>query len=255
MALPSRIAIVSCLSLLSCGQTQDAKPPLASGGAPNAAAGSAGSVSAAGDGGGALPADAGRGGETAAAGAAADAGGSAADAGSAAAAAGSGTEEGGSGGEEGSYVQKILDTYRTFTPQTPEPVDVSGYIFGLCRLPTLREKEFQASIHGDGRYLQDWANALAVQGIATRGAPPFPAGAVIVKEKYAGPQAAQPDLVAIGLMIKREAGFDSANGDWDYAYYEPALGIVQSAEQSTYCANCHAGASATDFVFIDGLKP
>jgi len=254
MALSSRIAIVSWLSLLGCGQTQDAKPPLASGGAPYAAAGSAGSVSAAGDSGGAPLADAGRGGATAAGGAAAEAAGSAADAGSAAAAAG-GAGEGGAGGEEGSYVQKILDTYRTFTPQTPEPVDVSGYIFGLCRLPTLREKEFQASIHGDGRYLQDWANALAVQGIATRGAPPFPAGAVIVKEKYAGPQAAQPDLVAIGLMIKREAGFDSANGDWDYAYYEPALGIVQSAEQSTYCANCHAGASATDFVFIDGLKP
>lgn len=78
---------------------------------------------------------------------------------------------------------------------------------------------------------------------------------MIVKEKYAGPAAAQSELVAIGLMIKRKSGFDSAHGDWDYAYYEPALGIVQTPEQSAYCANCHAGAVATDLVFVDGLKP
>jgi hypothetical protein len=152
-------------------------------------------------------------------------------------------------------VQVILDSYRGFAAQTPAPVSVSGYIFGLCRLPTLRETEFEASIHGDGRYLQDWANAFAGQGIARQGEPAFPAGAVIVKEKYAGPRAAEPDLVAIALMIKHAAGFDPAHGDWEYAYYEPALGIVQSAEQTAYCAKCHAGAAATDFVYVDGLSP
>jgi len=151
-------------------------------------------------------------------------------------------------------LQSILDDYHSFAPQTPEPVSVSGYIFGLCRSPTLPETEFLQSIHGDGRYLQDWANPLAAQALVSH-APTFPAGAVIVKEKYAGPKAVKPDLVAIGLMIKRAPGFDPAHGDWDYAYYEPALGIVQTEEQSTYCATCHAGAAATDFVYVDGLKP
>lgn len=152
-------------------------------------------------------------------------------------------------------VDTILNSYRAFTPVTAEPVNVSGYIFGLCRLPTLPENEFLASIHGDGRYLQDWANAGAQAGLRARGAPAFPVGSVIVKEKYAGAAATQADLVALGIMIKRDPGFDSAHGDWDYAYYEPALGVVQTTEQSSYCTACHAGASATDYVFVDGFQP
>jgi Cytochrome P460 len=147
----------------------------------------------------------------------------------------------------------ILKSYRTFAPQTPEPVSVSGYIFNLCRLPSLRENEFLASVHGDGRYLQDWANPAAEQGIRSRGAPAFPEGAVIVKEKYAGSGTDRAEPVALGIMIKQRPGFDTARGDWDYAYYEPALGMIRTAEQSTYCASCHAGAAATDYVFVDGL--
>jgi hypothetical protein len=173
--------------------------------------------------------------------------------------AGASDEAGGAGGAAGGSatldVATILNSYRSWEPQTPEPVNVSGYIFGLCRLPTLAEQVFLQSEHGDGRYLQDWANPAAVAGIAARGAPAFAAGSVIVKEKYAELPDSEADLVAIGLMIKREAGFNPAHGDWDYAYFEPALGVVQTEEQSTYCAGCHSGASATDHVYVDGLMP
>jgi hypothetical protein len=169
---------------------------------------------------------------------------------------------GGQGDEGGSPaaaapldIEAILKSYRTFSPLTPEPVDVSGYIFGLCRLPTLPENEFLASVHGDGRFLQDWANAAAQAGLQARGTPAFPVGAAIVKEKYAGAAASEADLVALGIMIKRDPGFDSAHGDWEYAYYEPALGVIRTTEQSSYCAACHAGASASDYVFVDGFQP
>jgi len=239
-----RIALASCLWLpVACGETAGSEPYPASGGAPGITAGSAhssaGSTAAgpAGSPSSEVGGGAGRA-NVAGSGGALSAGGTA-----------------GSGGAHPIGTQAILDNYRSFEPQSAAPVSVSGYLFGLCRMPTLRETEFLDSIHGDGRYLQDWANPLAEQGIATRGVPAFPVGAVIVKEKYAGPQAAEADLVAIGLMIKREAGFDSAHGDWDYAYYEPALGVVQTAEQTAYCSKCHAGAAATDFVYVDGLKP
>jgi hypothetical protein len=162
----------------------------------------------------------------------------------------------GAGGDSATLdMQTILDSYRSWAPQTAEPVNVSGYIFGLCRLPTLPEQAFAESEHGDGRYLQDWANPAAVAGIAARGTPAFAEGSVIVKEKYAELPESQPDLVAIGLMIKREAGFNPARGDWDYAYFEPELGVVQTEQQSAYCAGCHSGASATDHVYVDGLMP
>ena len=149
--------------------------------------------------------------------------------------------------------REIMDSYRTWEPQTPEPVAISAYIFLLCRLPTLAEQAFLESEHGDGRYLQDWANPEAVAGIARRGAPPFASGSVIVKEKYVA-SATGPELVAVAMMIKRERGFAPAHGDWDYAYYEPELGMIQTQAQSDYCSGCHVAASETDFVFVDGLQ-
>ena len=252
MLNPGRIVLASSLWLsLSCGQTQSSEPHAgASAGAPSAAAGSAGSSagstagSTASGAAGSTPTEEG-GADQGSAAAGGGGSGGAAEAGMAAAA----------GDADVSEVQMILDTYHSYAPQTPAPVNVSGYIFALCRLPTLRETEFEASIHGDGRYLQDWANELAGQGLAMQGEPEFPAGAVIVKEKYAGPQTAPADLVAIAMMIKRAAGFDPAHGDWDYAYYEPALGVVQTAEQTAYCAQCHSAAAATDYVYVEGLKP
>jgi Cytochrome P460 len=149
-----------------------------------------------------------------------------------------------------------MEEYHSYQPQTDKPEPVSAYIFGLCRLPTLKEQAFADSEHGDGRYLQDWANDLAVDGITRRGAPPFAPGAIIVKEKYVpGATAGQFELAALGFMIKREPGFAPAQQDWDFAYWEPELGVLSSAEQSTYCAGCHAGAAQTDSVFVDGLVP
>jgi hypothetical protein len=163
--------------------------------------------------------------------------------------------EGGSAAEASAIptVSEIMDSYRTWEPQTPEPMPISSYIFGLCRLPTLAEQEFAESEHGHERYLQDWANTEAVAGIARRGAPPFAPGSVIVKEKYVQ-SGTGPELVAVAMMIKREQGFAPAHGDWDYAYYEPQLGMIQTEAQSDYCSGCHVAASETDFVFVDGLQ-
>jgi len=245
MASPGRLAIATCMGLaLGCGQTSGSGSPVASGGAP---AGIGGHAAVAGSSAGGVAAAGNAVSELAGAG---QASGGNAGAGLAEAGAAGGDEP-----SERSDVQLILETYRSFEPRTPAPVSVSGYIFGLCRMPTLRETEFLASLHGDGRYLQDWANPLAAAALTSQAKGAFPVGAVIVKEKYAGPHAEPADVVALGLMIKRAAGFDAAHGDWDYAYYEPALGIIQNTEQTAYCAKCHAAAAATDFVYVDGFSP
>jgi hypothetical protein len=149
----------------------------------------------------------------------------------------------------------ILADYSAWQPQTTAPVNVSGYIFSLCRMPTLPEQTFAASEHGNFRYLQDWANPEAVAGIARRGNPSFSEGSIIVKEKYVPNLQGQLELVARGLMIKRGPGFDPTRADWDYAYWEPELGVLHTAEQSAYCGACHARTSGTDSVYVDGLRP
>ena len=35
-------------------------------------------------------------------------------------------------------LSEIMDSYRTWQPQSPEPLPISAYIFGLCRMPTLQ---------------------------------------------------------------------------------------------------------------------
>lgn len=77
-----------------------------------------------------------------------------------------------------------------------------------------------------------------------------------MKEKYIpGTTAGQFKLAALGFMIKHDAGFATTHGDWEYAYWEPELGVISTSEQSTYCAGCHASAAETDSVFVDGLVP
>lgn len=239
------VSLTSALWLVACGSSSS---PAEGTAGTSAAAGSSGGGGAASGGSGQKPSEPSAG-KSSTAGMSASAG-AANDAGAA--------SDGGAGGAPSGIpdIEVIMAEYHSYLPQTEKPEPVSAYIFGLCRLPTLPEKEFAESEHGDGRYLQDWANGLAVEGIARRGAHGFDPGSIIVKEKHiAVPSTDGFELAALGFMIKREPGFAPAHGDWEYAYWEAELGVIATAEQSSYCAGCHAGAAETNYVFVDGLKP
>ena len=133
------------------------------------------------------------------------------------------------------------------------PEAISQYIFALCRAPNLREQAFSMSEHGNELYLLDWANPLAKDAIARKGVPGFEPGAAIVKEKLVRNGDGGFELVALGIMLKREPSFDPARGDWDYAYWEKDAGIIRSTAQTEHCGGCHAGAADTDHVFMDAM--
>ena len=81
------------------------------------------------------------------------------------------------------------------------------------RAPSPAEMRFVDSVHGR-HALRDWANPAAATGIAARGANGFPLGATIVKEKFIfQPTDGAQVLAALGIMIKRGAGFDAAAGN------------------------------------------
>jgi hypothetical protein len=148
-------------------------------------------------------------------------------------------------------LEALLSQYREWQPRTPTPVNVSSDIFTLCRSPTLAENAFVDTEHGQGRMLMDWLNPTARAGFEAPGDQGFAPGAAIVKEKLSYRDGvAEPVLVAIGIMLKHEPGFDSEHGDWEFAYWEEAPGLIASPDQSAYCAACHAS-SLTDFVFLD----
>jgi hypothetical protein len=166
-----------------------------------------------------------------------------------------GAPEGGVGGQAGVNdtalsVERAIADYRTWQPRTAQPIAISAEIFSLCRLPTLPEQQFASSEHGQGRALLDWLTPGAAAGFAAQGAAPFSVGAAIVKEKLVT-SAAGYALAALGVMIKRPPGFDAAHGDWEFAYWEQAPGLLKGPDEAEYCGGCHAGPGATDFVFLD----
>jgi len=171
---------------------------------------------------------------------------------------GSPIETGGAASEPGGQtsvpevepLDALLADYENWARRTEQPVAASAEIFGLCRLPGLAESAFVASEHG-AMLLLDWLNAGARAGFDAQGSTAFVAGSAIVKEKLAYREGeAEPVLVAIGLMRKRESGFAPEHGDWEFGYWEEEPGLLQGPEASSYCAGCHAS-SPTDFVFMD----
>lgn len=112
--------------------------------------------------------------------------------------------------------------------------------------------------HGK-KWINVFVNSIGEEAMLTQKHPRFPQGTVIVKQKLAipatkGKTAApakpaphqQPELLTV--MIKREAGYDGANGDWEWMVTDgPGLKVVENGKLAA-CQGCHRPYAATDFV-------
>ena len=156
---------------------------------------------------------------------------------------------GGAGASAELSLEEARQSYKSFTQRTAEPEPISSQIFALCRAPSAAEQDFAASVHGKELYLLDWLNEGAQTGYLQQGSAPFAVGTAIVKEKLVR-NGSDYDVAALGIMIKRQAGFDATHGDWEFGYWEPSSGLVSGDTEATYCGACHA-TSSTDFVFLD----
>jgi Cytochrome P460 len=98
---------------------------------------------------------------------------------------------------------------------------------------------------------------------------PFPEGSVIVKEKIEKPLDAQgfktnlekkienrsADLPSLyTIMIKREPGYNSEVGDWEFAVASGKDGRIEASGKLESCQACHLEKRAQDFVFRSYLK-
>ena len=77
---------------------------------------------------------------------------------------------------------------------------------------------------------------------------PFPAGTIIVKDTYyADKGGSRGRRWNITVMRKRESGYDSDNGDWEYVTAGPRGGVRFQGIRSL-CIDCHSAAEK-DYVF------
>lgn len=90
-----------------------------------------------------------------------------------------------------------------------------------------------------------YANNIARKAILTRTT--FPQGSILVREKFAPPTAAIPELLAV--MAKRAPGFNRAGGDWEFLTLDGLATKIRKREKKGSCLQCHSTAKARDFVF------
>lgn len=121
----------------------------------------------------------------------------------------------------------------------------NGNIF-VNQLPPPKDTRPAAPKHGGGSFGVVWVNSVGESAL-TATKPQFPEGSIIVREKFLKKDDANPELLAV--MIKRQKGFKSASGDWEYLLLDGDLSKVRSRSAKGVCNDCHLQQKDHDFVF------
>jgi hypothetical protein len=95
-----------------------------------------------------------------------------------------------------------------------------------------------------------YANDIALADIDATPRSEFRPGAIIVREKLSRPDSKTPSL--LGVMIKREPGFNPTAHDWDFLIVNGAGTKIRKREKKGACFDCHQ--SRKDFVYGDYEK-
>lgn len=158
-------------------------------------------------------------------------------------------------------VEDVIGSYSKLHLLTAEPVAVDLEVFTLCSLQAFEAATEQSRKRAGPHALtaiRVFMNDSAAEAFCNS-AKTYPVGAVIVKEKQklldasaeSSGETASPPLAVAG-MIKRAAGYDPTDGDWEYFYLDEAAKPKQGKLAS--CIECHRNAAETDHVFGDWFE-
>lgn len=138
--------------------------------------------------------------------------------------------------------ESSIKNYPQWTRANPEPLKIPNQLWVMCALPPPDQQARLTSPHSD-HFSNVYVNAVGVEAMAQAEQRRFPVGSVIVKEKLLEAAANAPE--ALGIMIKRAAGFNPSGDDWEYLYWTPTAGLQRDAEAARQCQACHTGVDIT----------
>ena len=95
---------------------------------------------------------------------------------------------------------------------------------------------------GAAGFREVYANSAGAAG------PPYAEGSIIVKDSFKNDGGNKGDLAAVTIMVKRESGYDSDNGDWEYIMLNAKMKNQAQGKLSS-CIACHAAAEDMDYIF------
>ncbi len=152
-------------------------------------------------------------------------------------------------------VSDVALNYTNYHKITAQEVFVNPELAMLCVGASVGQVEKAREKHGPHAHtaILIYMNDPAAKSFTNR-APPYPVGSVIIKRKSillyfdsSGNDMTKPADNGVGGMIKRPPGYDPANGDWEYFYFENPKKIESGRIAS--CVDCHTSAKASDYVF------
>ena len=130
-----------------------------------------------------------------------------------------------------------------------------GYIATLCSAPSTAATsvktpaqigESEEHIELTDRFIRVFVNKKGKAAMFAM-TPHFPVGSVVVKEKLPDEKSRKPELLTV--MIKREAGYDAKNGDWEYLVADGNGRKAYSRGKLAHCQSCHVEQRQTDYIF------
>lgn len=135
-----------------------------------------------------------------------------------------------------------LGKYREWTLVNPKPQLMEPLPADSCNFIPGRQ-ESSPHVH---KYVSVFVNSVGREAMMTKQQPKFPVGSMIVKEKLGSPESTKPEMLT--AMIKREAGYNPEDGDWEYLLLDGAASKIVERGKLMRCSGCHRWYKYTDFV-------
>ena len=147
---------------------------------------------------------------------------------------------------------KLISGYQKWKKTNKEPVRIEPVFAVFCAQVNPNQGRLDKADPHKNKYINVYVNETGYQEFISKKEPQFAEGTVIVKEKLASTNSA-PELLT--AMVKRKAGFDGKNGDWEYFALDGKGRKVLSEGHTENCRECHEMQKGSDYVFRRELGP
>ena len=148
---------------------------------------------------------------------------------------------------------ELIEGYKRWTRVNPVPAVFHSRIAIQCAAPTAAQTKLEEGNPHRDKFITVYVNEVGAHAMMREKNPRFPQGSIIVKEKLPGKDSSSPELLT--AMIKREAGYNPQNGDWEYMSLDGAGREVRARGRLESCQACHMLVKDNDYVSRNYLPP
>jgi len=142
-----------------------------------------------------------------------------------------------------------IASYRTWKKVNAKPIYMEPAVAAAC-LPRPIAVSSKDNPHVP-TYFTVYVNATGERAMLSSEPVKLPAGSIVVKEKRVGSPDAKVKLLTV--LIKRQRGYATANGDWQYLVVDGTDLSHRTTDHLEHCKSCHAEQKKDDYLFRDYL--